>query len=66
MLSALVSKFDITSQLALENMALRQQLIVLKRSCKRSHIRRRDRLFWMLLSHLWSDWKEPLIIVLNV
>ena len=63
MLLALVSKFDIITQLALKNMALRQQLIVLRRSCKRPHIRRRDRFFWMLLSHLWGDWKESLIMV---
>ena len=33
------------AQLALENLALRQQLAVLKRSVKRPKLRRRDRIF---------------------
>ena len=34
--------------LAAENLALRQQLIVLQRSVKRPRPRRRDRVFWVL------------------
>ena len=40
--------------LAAENLALRQQLAVLKRSVKRPKLRTRDRLFWILLSRLWK------------
>ena len=43
--------------LALENMALRQQLAVLERSGKRPRLRQRDRVFWVLLSALTSDWR---------
>jgi transposase InsO family protein len=51
------------SDLALENLALRQQLAILKRHKKRPQIRSRDRFFWVLLSRFWSNWQEPLIIV---
>lgn len=51
------------SDLALENLALRQQLAILKRSKKRLQIRTKDRLFWIMLCRFWSNWQEPLIIV---
>ena len=38
--------------LALENVALRQQLAVLERSGKHPRLRQRDRAFWVLLSAL--------------
>jgi hypothetical protein len=52
-------KLDLT----LENLALRQQLATMKRSIKRPRFRRRDRLFWILLSRFWNDWRKTLIIV---
>ena len=47
----------------LENAALRQQLAVLKREVKRPRLRRRDRLFWIGLRKIWTDWKSALVIV---
>jgi hypothetical protein len=38
-----------SSDLALENLALRQQLAILKRPKKRIQIRTKDRLFWIML-----------------
>jgi putative transposase len=49
--------------LAAENLALRQQLAVLQASAKRPRLRRRDRLFWVCLSHIWSGWRSCLMIV---
>src|SRR5262249_2677307 len=49
--------------LATEILALRQQLIVLNRSVKRPQLHDRDRLFWAMLSKLWKDWREVLVIV---
>jgi transposase InsO family protein len=49
--------------LAMENLALRQQLAVLKRSVKRPALRPRDRLFWTWLSRLWNGWRVALLIV---
>src|ERR1700722_8862859 len=47
--------------LGLEIVALRQQLMVLKRQTKRAHLRRSDRLFWVLLRRAWSLWANPLL-----
>ena len=49
--------------LALENLALRQQLTVYKRLHPRPQLRRRDRLFWIWLSKLWGGWRQALVIV---
>src|SRR6266852_9613928 len=48
---------------ALENLALRQQLAVFKRTVRRPRLRRRDRLFWILLANAWRDWRTALIVV---
>jgi putative transposase len=50
-------------QLALENLALRQQLAVLSQQRKRPPLRRRDRLFWVVLSWLYTDWRSALVLV---
>ena len=50
-------------QLALENLALRQQLAVYKRTVSRPPLRRTDRLFWVALARVWADWRRPLVIV---
>jgi transposase InsO family protein len=49
--------------LAAENLALRQQLAILDRKLPRPKLKNRDRLFWVLLSRLWSGWQSVLIIV---
>jgi len=50
-------------QLALENLALRQQLAVYKRTVTRPPLRRTDRLFWVGLARVWAGWRQPLVIV---
>jgi hypothetical protein len=49
--------------LVTENLALRQQLLVVHRATNRPRLRHRDRLFWVALSHLWRDWRSILVIV---
>ncbi len=49
--------------IALENLALRQQLAVFKRKCPRPRLRRADRFFWVWLSKSWKDWQRALAIV---
>jgi len=51
--SALRSKRN----LALENAALRHQLMVLQRQPGRPRIQDRDRLFWITQLRLWPDWR---------
>jgi hypothetical protein len=54
---------NLNKKLIIENLALRQQLMVMRLSVKRPKIRKRDRLFWIILSRLWKGWKSPLILV---
>ena len=49
--------------LLIENLALRQQLAIMKQHVKRPKIRIRDRIFWVFLSRVWKDWKNVLIVV---
>ncbi|MFH1266049.1 MAG: hypothetical protein ABIK89_10000 [Planctomycetota bacterium] len=49
--------------LAAENLALRQQVAVYEQSVKRPKLRPRDRVFWVLLSRLWPNWRSALAIV---
>ncbi len=51
------------ARLAMENLALRQQLAVLKGSVKRPKLRPRDRVFWTWLLRLWPPWRDVLILV---
>ena len=57
------SKIKIIANLVAENIALRQQLAVMKRTNKRPKFRMTDRLFWVLLSRIWHSWRESLVIV---
>jgi len=52
------SKLDVV----LENLALRQQLVVQQRSIKRPKINNIDRIFWIWLSRFWNGWKSALIV----
>jgi hypothetical protein len=47
--------------LAAENLALRQQLAILRRSVRRPRLRPCDRLFWVWLSRCWAGWKDALL-----
>ena len=49
--------------LVLENLALRHQLAVLQRTAPRPRLRTADRLFWVLLSRLWSGWTDVVSVV---
>ena len=50
--------------LQLENLALRHQIGVLRRSAKkRPLLTSTDRLLWVYLSRLWRDWRSALVIV---
>jgi transposase InsO family protein len=48
---------------ALEVLALRQQVAVLKRRRPRPPLRPMDRVFWTALRKIWAGWKDVLIIV---
>src|SRR5258708_366175 len=50
-------------RLLLENLALRQQLAVLKRRQARPTLLPCDKLFWVLACRFWSDLKKSLLVV---
>ena len=51
------------NELLLENLALRQQLVVLKIGNTRLRLCRFDRVFWVFFRRFWSKWSDSLIIV---
>ena len=48
---------------AIENLALRQQLAVYKRTAPRPRLRMTDRLLWVVLAKVWTGWRQVLVIV---
>jgi putative transposase len=61
---AIIRLFFSRRRLLMENLVLRQQLAVLKRRHPRPRLHFLDKLFWVALRRIWSDWKRALIIVL--
>jgi putative transposase len=53
--------FRSRSETALEILALRQQIVVLKRKRPRPRLNQFDRLFWIILRCVWSRWAEVLV-----
>ena len=62
-IGAVLSSLRARHQLALENLALRQQLGVLRRSVKRPRLTNADRAFWVLLQRSWAGWDHVLAVV---
>jgi putative transposase len=63
LVAAASAVFKSRSTLQLENLALRHQLTVLRRSVKRPKLSSADRLLWTWICRVWSDWRSALVIV---
>ena len=63
LIRTLVSAARTRQGLVTENLALRQQLAVLKHRHPRPRLTAADRLFWVLLATIWSGWRGALHIV---
>src|SRR5713226_8984781 len=63
LLAALRASLRTRTDLALENLALRQQLVLLRRRSKRPQFGHLERLFWVWLSDQWAGWREALHVV---
>ena len=59
----LVRLFHRRQSLLLENLALRQQLVTLKRRHPRPSLGLLDKLFWVIARRVWSGWKQALLVV---
>src|SRR5215468_7473453 len=62
-LAAARSSLKSRRALALENLALRQQLAVLRRRTKRPKLSPVDRAFWIVLARVWPAWQAALTVV---
>src|SRR6266404_4325660 len=62
-LGTLVRLLRARRSLLLENLALRQQLAVLKRRHPRPRLDLLDKLFWVAVRRFWSGWQQSLIVV---
>ena len=62
-LAAIGVFFRCRSDTALEVLALRQQVAVLKRKRPRPTLNSLDRFFWTTLRRFWSRWTDVLVIV---
>jgi len=63
LLSFLKSGLKNQTEPALENLALRQQLAILKSNRPHARLKKGDRLFWACISPIWQRWREILILV---
>jgi len=63
LLVALRASFQARADAALEILALRQQLAVLKRKRPRPHLNAGDRLFWTTLRRFWPRWSDVVLII---
>lgn len=64
LLGALRSTCRPQAELVAENLALRHQLTVLRRQAPvRLRLRRLDRVVWVVLSRVWSGWRQAVPIV---
>lgn len=61
LLASLLSASKLQRSLAVENLALRQQVIMLQRSVKRAHPSTVNRSFWIAFIRFVGNWRENVI-----
>ena len=63
LLASFFRLFHSRRTLLLENLALRQQLTVLKRKHPKPRLPGFDKVFWILAKRFWPQWKQALFVV---
>jgi putative transposase len=63
-LGAVLRIFRNRQNLLLENLVLRQQLVVLKRRHPKPKLGLLDKLFWVAARQFWSQWRQSLFLVM--
>src|SRR3954469_14388032 len=61
--ATVLASFRRRAALQVEILALRHQLGVLQRSVKRPKLSTTDRILWVCLSSIWSEWRTSIFIV---
>ena len=61
---AILRTFRGRRSLMLENLALRQQVVILKRKHPKPKLGPLDKVFWVVARRFWPRWKETLVLVL--
>ena len=61
--ASLLASFRRRAALQVEILALRHQIGVLQRSVKRPKLSTTDRILWVCLSSIWSEWRTSVFIV---
>ena len=59
----ILSTFGSCKNLVLENLALRQQLLVFHSKRPRRRFSTTQKLFWVVLRRFWSGWQKPLVLI---
>ena len=59
----IVSVFRSREDLVLENLVLREQLLVLHAERPRQRLSARHKVFWVMLRKLWAGWQKPFLLV---
>jgi len=63
LLRSLSSSLRGRGNLVAENLALRHQLMVVRRQAKRPRLTNADRSLWVMLQRLWPHWDKALVLV---
>ena len=53
----------IRRETVLRTLVLRQQLVAYERREKKPRLNNKDRLFWVVISRVWKDWRCELTLV---
>ncbi len=61
--SILHGAFRSRAALQMENLDLRHQLGIYQRTCHRPRLRPHDRIFWSWIAHIWTGWRDALVVV---
>jgi hypothetical protein len=64
--SALLAAFRLHLDFQTEILALRHQIVVLKRSTNRPKLRLWDRFLWIWLLRFWPQWRSALVIIFAI
>ena len=63
LLRSIRAAFRPRTELVLENLALRHQLLVLNRNASKPKLGNPDRLLWIFLRSVWIGWEKAVVVI---